>query len=442
MLEQKCRDRGLIPQGAKCGIKEICSAAEAMGALPSIPPMEGRGDNEAEMPILTAHRILLGAISRRPQKITDKARFRYVMYRAPADPKLLSVVLRLLPRHPEHIDAFTAYFSNYGRHRGIATAALKYLASGVPYSYVRGELWHLIARLAFPDELRRGLDMARKDALGRSRCVVLSWGVMHFLMRCKLYGLIRDSRRLNKEHPISRSLLAPQFNAKEFTPGGHIVTLLKGNLMEQLAGARAMQRQNVSLAELGLRQSDLQASCIASLKALGVIQRQLHRGSRDYIGEILSSLYKCVKVPLWRELLGAEYEHALQVLIEAKDRYPGSYSDWLALQDSFSDLVTRQFMAFMKANGIPGHMPTFRGTKLEKYGKFLMSGSNFSRNHPVIANNLYDIHNRRNRLPGSHPYDEKGGARNKFLKKHERDALASKVKLAFDEIATVVAAHI
>jgi hypothetical protein len=394
------------------------------------------------MSIYAARRILQRAVSKRPQRITDKARFRFVMYRAPADPQMLCLVLRLLPRHPEHIDAFTTYFSNYGRHRSIVTAALKYLASGVPYSYVRGELWHLIARLASPKVLRQGLDMARKDARERSRCVVLSWGVMHFLMRCELYGYIQDSRRLAKENPISRSLLAPQFNAKEFTPNGHIVTLLKGRPMDQLAGARAMQRHKGSLSLLGLSQSDLPASCIVSLKALGVIQRQLHRGSRDYVGEILSALFKCVKVSLWRELLGTEYEHALQVLIEAKDRYPGAYSDWLGLQDSFGDLVIRQFMAFLRQKGLRGHMPTARNGMLEKYGRLLSPKLIFAQTYPLIATCLRDIHTRRNRLPGSHPYDERGGAKNQFLKKRERDVLAVKAKVAYDEIANIVKRHI
>ncbi|MBL0381541.1 MAG: hypothetical protein JKP90_18315 [Desulfofustis sp. PB-SRB1] len=102
-----------------------------------------------------ARLIIASAIGNKPQKVKDKARFRFVMYRAPIDSEILKIVLRLLPRHPEHIDAFIAYFSNYGRRRSIVKSALDYLESAVPYSYVRGELWHLIARLAGADEMRR-----------------------------------------------------------------------------------------------------------------------------------------------------------------------------------------------------------------------------------------------------------------------------------------------
>ncbi|MBL0379403.1 MAG: hypothetical protein JKP90_06990 [Desulfofustis sp. PB-SRB1] len=119
-----------------------------MGALPSIAPTDGRDNAEQLMSATEARLIIASAIGNKPQKVKDKARFRFVMYRAPIDSEILKIVLRLLPRHPEHIDAFIAYFSNYGRRRSIVKSALDYLESAVPYSYVRGELWHLIARLA------------------------------------------------------------------------------------------------------------------------------------------------------------------------------------------------------------------------------------------------------------------------------------------------------
>lgn len=441
-LEQQCRNRGLIPQSSKCGIKELSSAAEAMGSLPSIPPQDGRGENEPPMKASAARKLLAGAIASRPYEIKDKSRFRFVMYRAPADSEILGRVLRLLPRHPEHIDAMAAYFGNYRQSRRIVVAALDYLASGVPYSYVRGELWHMVARLAPTAVLQHGLDLARQDARRRSRCVALSWGVMHYLMRCESAGLAQNDQRLSSENPISLSLLAPLFCDMGHKSARRIVRLLKGRtLMEQFAGARAMQRQRMSLADLGLRQRDLRPSCIVSLKALGVIQRQLHVEVRDYVGDKLTELYNCVKVPIWRTLLGAEYEFALQVLIEAAVRYPGACSDWLSLQDSFGDLALRQFMRFLSEKRLPGHMATANEDRLVKYGRLIVAGSAFQRQYPQIADPLRSIHNRRNTLPGSHPYADRGGSRNRYLTRNERDALTIEVKSAFDEIAAVVAQH-
>lgn len=441
-LEQECRHRGLIPQSAKFDIRELHSAQEAMGSLPSIAPQDGRRPKEEEMSAAQARKLLLSAIAGRPQRIRDKARFRYVMYRAPADREVLKIVIRLLPRHPEHIDAFVAHFSNYAKGVNILRAAIDYLQSGVPYSYVRGELWHLIARFADKADMRRLLAIARKDARGRSRCVALSWGVMHFLFRCEEAGLLRDGRRLAKENPISRSLLAPIFNTREFTRTGHAVRLLKGTLMEQLAGARELQRRKVKLAALGLRQRDLPESCKTALSSLGVVGRRHGLTERDWIAESFAKLYGCDGKKVWRDLLDGEYEHAQQFLIEAEVRFAGSYSEWLNLQDAIGDIATRKFFEFLRTKSLPGFSTTVETSgKLVDYGKLIAVSSPFDRTYPVIAESLRSLHERRNRLPVSHPYAKRGGAKSTWLTKKERDALVSKVRLAMDGIAGVFEAN-
>jgi len=439
MLEQMCRHRGLIPQSSKFEVCKLNSAQEAMGSLPSIPPTDSREASEPEMSEREALSIIQTAISGRPLKIIDKSRFRYVMYRAPASTKILNVVLKLLPRHPEHIDAFVAYFSNFGRRPRIARAALDFLEKEVPYSYVRGELWHVVARLGTRDLLTRGLPLAREDARKRARCVGLSWGVMHYLIRCEMEGIARIGRRLAREHPISRSLLAPKFLDREFSKGGHAETLLIGTLMEQLVGARELQRRKVTLNKLGLRQRDLPHPCKTALLSLGVIKRRRGRSEQDWIGKILVELYRCVELPIWRDILNTEYEHALQILIEAKARFPGAYSEWLALQDSFNDIVIRQFFDFLRARGLPGHSNTRASNgKLIDYGKLISPGSKFDTSYPDAAKALRKVHQRRNNIPGSHPYDKKGGTRNKWLTKKERDSLVLELKLALDTISSVV----
>ena len=144
LLEQECRELGLIPQSTKFEIRKLTSAEDAMGILPSIAPTDTQDPAEPPMSAVEALDILATAVEGRPQRIKDKSRFRYVMFRAPRNTEILNIVRRLLPRHPEHIDAFVAYFTNFIRRRSIARTALYYLESGVPYLYVRGELWHLM----------------------------------------------------------------------------------------------------------------------------------------------------------------------------------------------------------------------------------------------------------------------------------------------------------
>jgi len=442
MLEQMCRHRGLIPQSKKFEIRALSSAEDAMGSLPSIPPGDGKERGETAMSVVEARRLFKSAVGGKPLKITDKSRFRYVMYRAPQNSKLLTAALMMLPRHPEHIDAFVAYFSNFTRRRRIARAAIRYLQTGLPYSYVRGELWHVIARLGGADELAEALPVAREDAGKRGECVALSWGVMHFLIRCQQVGLSRIGRRLASEKPLSRAFLSPILPEREFSRDGRVRELLRGTPEEQLAAARELQQRGVALTALGLRQRDLSALCRDSLRALGVIHRR-HRRMTDWVAEGLAALYGCADVRIWRKLLVGEYEHASQILVEARARYAGAYSEWLALQDSFNNIAVRQFFLFLEANGLPGHSRTITRTDNHvKYGSLIQRNGPFDLYYAAEAALLRRVHTRRNRLPGSHPYDERGGARNRWLEKPERNDLACAVRDALNGLAAAVQAYL
>jgi hypothetical protein len=435
-LEQLCRNRGLIPQSKKFEIRELHSLRDAMGALPSLAPTDGKDHMEPEMTNSKAQEILRSAVGGKPLKIRDKSRFRYVMYRAPEDGKFLSLVLTLMPRHPEHVDAFVAYFANFGQRRSIARAVLKYLGSELPYSYVRGELWHILARVGSPDELKKGLPLARADAGKRADCLALSWGVMHFLMHCGTKNLSGLGRRLASESSLSRALLAPIFSEKQFLRDGFAKTMLQGTVEEQLATVRELQRRQLSLKRLGLCQRDLSALCRNSLRSLGVIHRR--RGVQtDWIADRLTKLYGCPNVRIWRSLLGTEYEHALQILVEAEARFLGAYSEWLGLQDSFNDVMIRQLFLLLRTKGLPGHSRLIGGNRIVKYGSLIAAGAPFDMQYPDEAALLRKMHDRRNQLPGSHPYDERGGQKNRWLTRRERDALALTAKDVLTRIATL-----
>ena len=441
VLEQECLNRGLIPQSAKFAINKIRSPADAMGALPSVPPPDHGGVPEPTLPERKARTLLSTSIGGRPQKVTDKTRFRFVMYRAPKDTEILKTVLRLLPRHPEHIDAFVGYFANFGKRRSVARAALDYLEAGVPYTYVRGELWHVVARLAGRQELQRGLRIARVDSRGRSRCVALSWGVMHFLMRCEQEGLVNLGHRLKAENPLSRSLLAPKLSDREFLEKRHADTLLKGEQIEQLAGARELQKRRITLDDLGIAQSELSPFCRTTLSALGVIRRR-RKTDKDYILDKLVGSYGCLQLAIWRELLATEYEHALQILMEAEAQFSGNPSGWLGTQDSFNDIVVRQFLIFLKKKNLKGQMTLVdKNGQLIFYGVLIGNSGQFANAYPTEAAAFRTLHNRRNNLPGSHPYDQKGGARSRWLKKNEQDSLIQHLKVALDGVAKVVEKH-
>lgn len=438
ILEKLCRERGLIPQGSKFGIKGLKSAEEAMGSLPSIPPTDGRQTDEPAMTVVKAWQLLLSALNKKHSLIEDKSRFRYVMYRATENPVVLRHILRLLPRHPEHIDAFMAYLANYTRSRSVVNAVIRYLESRVPYSYVRGELYHLLARIGKRGDLRRALPLARAEARKRSDCMALSWGVMHFLIRCEKENIAGIGRRLNTECALSRALLAPVLPDRAFTPKQVIAQMLCGKLEEQLAAAREMQKRKVFLRNLNLTQRQIKAHACRSLRALGVIQRSLRHNS-DWIADKLATRYKCTDIHIWQPLLGPEYQHALQILIEADACFDSSRSNWLSLQDSFNNVLVRQLFVYLDSRGKPGHSKTTgRDGKLVDFGILLQVGGPFDNTYPTEVSLLRDIHERRNQLPGSHPYDKKGGAKNRFLKKIEQSPMVAMLKYIYQCFIMIV----
>lgn len=437
-LEQKVRERGLIPQSSKFEIRKLRTAQEAIGKLPSLAPTHAKQSDGPELPDGLALSYLKASIQGRPQKIFDKSRFRYVAYRAAASTSFLALMLRLLPRHPEHIDAFVAYFNNYSKSRRVARSALNYLNTDLPYAYVRGELWHLVARLGSEREYSDGLELARADARKRSQCPALSWGVMHFLTKCDQKGIAKIGRRYRSEHPLSRSLLVPILPQREFSNKGIARDMLQGSTLEQTACAREMQKRSVSLVKLGLNHQDLPLSAGISLKCLGVIRRR-NNSRKDWISQVFSSVYSCNKADIWRRLFGTEYEHALQISIEMQDRCQGSRSDWLSLQDSINDILTRELIGLLHRNGyLTNQSLVNRKNELVKYGSLIQLNSPFSNSYTSIADRFRTIHQRRNQLPGSHPYDQKGGARNRWLTKPEQTDLISRQRLALNDVIACV----
>jgi hypothetical protein len=151
----------LIPQSSKFSVSHASGLTEALGALPSIVEATGREAYEREMDEATATAILREAIKGRPSQVVDKSRLRYVLYRSGPSREVLKWTLKLLPRHPDHIDAFAAFLQNYASSARIMRHLTVMLKAGVLYDYVHGELWLIAARIGRPSELTTLLRAAR-----------------------------------------------------------------------------------------------------------------------------------------------------------------------------------------------------------------------------------------------------------------------------------------
>lgn len=129
----ECRRWSLIPQGSKFKVSYAKDVTEALGTLPSIAEPTERDSDETDMDEAMAVEILRAAVGSRPLRVTDRSRLRFVLYRSGASRTILNKILNLLPVHPEHIDAFAAFFQNYSKSRLIVQHVTALARSAFPF---------------------------------------------------------------------------------------------------------------------------------------------------------------------------------------------------------------------------------------------------------------------------------------------------------------------
>lgn len=442
-LEVICRSLGLSPQGKKFRIEEATSVEEALGHLPSIaPPDNVTGGAELRITTDRAERLFSEALVGRPYRIADKSKARYVLYRSPPSRKLRNWVALLLPRHPEHIDAFVHYLTNHSRSVEIERVAKAMLSDGTPYTYVRAELWHVLARIGGAATLREMRERALQDLAEHKDSLPLEWGCLAFLIACEEAGLGRVRGRVKRARPLTQALLAPAFPEGYFEAGGPVGELLSSSDYHAgIASAVELPSRRLTHRDFGHLSRDLTPAVQATLRELRII-RSPGLGAVDQIATVLAARYDCLAQPIWRPLLGQEYGHALQILRQADALFDSHRSQWLQYQNSFNDAATRAFVGFLAKHGLPGTNKLVRPDGgLVKFGSIVQPNGPCDRNHGVFAGAMRSCNDRRNKLPGSHPYDDKGGAKNTFLRKAEQNTLRVELQAAYNYLVSFVAAR-
>jgi retron-type reverse transcriptase len=417
-LEHSCRELGLIPHADKFAVQEAKSVDDAVGSLPSLAIEQSK---KPWLEAQDAEDLLRSALVGKPQYIKDKSRVRFVMFRAEKSKKVLTYCLRLIPRHPEQIDAFVSYLSNYATSKRIENALADLLENGMPYDYVRGELWLVLSRIASSDCLKKMATAAKNDAFLSNSSVTLQWGAVSFLLRCEQIGHVRVSNRIPKCNPLVQSLLIPNLSEEHYKRDKLVSAILKDGPPEPgLAISHELVRRCLSVSDLGLRNRDLCACVQNCYKGVGIIGRRRNAGI-DPIGQIITRRYGTAYSLRWRALLGDQYNHALMILNDAESAYDIARSQWIQHQNSFNDIVVRCIINHLSANGLPGAMKTVnRKGELIPFGNILDSRKPLFVAYPYVARPLKDLNDRRNKVPGSHPYSTKGGMQNKHLTRQEQ----------------------
>jgi hypothetical protein len=400
-----------------------------MGMLPSISdPQHEAGAEKVER--TQARQAFLSAIGGKPYRVIDKTRLRYILYRAEPESGLLALVLQLIPRHPEHADAFFDYLGQFEYRKPIERLCLGLVANN-PYPYVRGEAWHVLARYlkekgsqaraASADLVTRAIGIAKVKA---QENFPERWGACHFLCVSEALSSAHHSRFAKYQAPLLQSLIAPVLPDGAFARGEAVDIYLRRSTPEPgLSVCAALHARALGPATFGLTAAELPSQVANTLRELGVISAP---GPRvDPIAEILNRRYGIQPSRSWHVLLAADYVHALGLLKQAEVAFAGGRSFWLACQNSFNQAIFLALQRHLAAIAHPAACTIRDKTgQLVDFGNTLDANGPFSKNCPSIGACFREMNQRRNRLPVSHPYEKKTGEvcqhlgapeRNRFL---------------------------
>ena len=443
-LERHCRERGLIPQTGKFAIKRARNVQEALGMLPSISDPQHEGAGSEKIDKKQARRTLHSAIGGKPYRVTDKTRLRFVLYRAEPDTELLRLVLRLIPRHPEHADAFFTYLGRFGYRRPIERLCLD-LVRNNPYPYVRGEAWHVLAkycrnaRSMTAADLRAFTNRAVNIAKDNSReNFVEKWGACHFLCVSEEVTSGHHSRWLKYQAPLLQSLLAPVLPGGAFQKGEVVDTFLRRSRIEPgLSVCSSLQARLLTPSTFGLTVAKLPAQVANTLRELGVISSP--RSRVDPIAEILNARYSVPRGKSWYTLLAPQYIHALGLLKQAEAVFAGGRSFWLQCQNSFNQTVFLALQRHLSTTGHPAACTTIdKKGQIIDFGVTLDANQPFSKHCPTIGACFRDMNTRRNHLPVSHPYEKKTAAQSLPLKAQERNQFVARLRTAYADFVALM----
>ncbi len=443
-LERHCRERGLIPQTGKFAIRAAHSVEDALGMLPSISDPQHEGAGKEKINKNQALSTFRSAIGGKPYRVVDKTRVRFVLYRAEPDAELLKLVLRLIPHHPEHADAFFTYLGRFGYRKPIERLCLE-LVERSPYPYVRGEAWHVLAKYSrksgsaiarnLPALTDRAINIAKdksKENFGEK------WGGCHFLCVSEELTSRRHSRWLKHQVALLQSLLAPTLPERAFRKGEVVETFLRRSSPEPgLSVCSALHERGLTLASFGLRSARIPSQVVNTLRELGVISSAGARA--DPISEILWARYEVPRGKSWRTLLAAEYDHALGLLKQAEAAFDGGRSFWLACQNSFNQTVFLALQGHLATTGHPAACTTVnRRGQLVDFDVTLDAKGVFSTHCPTIGGCFRDMNTRRNHLPVSHPYEKKTAAQSRYLRAQERNRFIARLHTAYADFVALM----
>lgn len=437
-LDILCKSRGLIPNSDKTKIKKVSSADMLVDGIPDVKSYFDDGSKSALTKAAVEKRILDAVDIKDKIEVKDRTLFRFILFYAPQSEDILKIVLGTWEHYPEHTDAYVIFLENYQRNDDIVSLAIRLLEAKYPYDYVQGELWKLVARMGSNAELNRLVQLAIDTVKNPNSGTASKFGVYIFFCQCDKARLGNYEKWIMYEDKsLVQALVAPYLQIDSTSGMETSKKFLSRTLPDVYLGlVRPMIESGMSFQSFGKNPAQFPVVAQQVYNAAGISGHIIP--SPDAIGNLITKRYSVKKWNKWKDLLQGEYDHAFMELKFADFHFESHLSSWLNYQDAFNEIVFRSMKIFLANKNAAGAISLVNknGDRLD-YG-VLLGNSNFKLAYPILQDGLQKTHNRRNSVPGSHPYDKKTGNKASPLKKKEQKTLKLYLDNTYNEIIKIV----
>ncbi len=434
LLEELCKERGLIPQSKKYAITKAKTLEDAIGKMPSLTSEEKVYIFSSED---EAYQLFESALSEESEGKIDYTKLKFILKVSGPNKKILEEVKKLIGKFPNLIDVFCSFLSQYHLDESIGEFLFKaYLEKEPsPYAYVEGQLWELLARYQYLDNRTEKISKACeriKDSYDR---YALKKGLYRFLCSSPKPTILKW---LNTEgSTLIQAMTIPYLPMACYQNSAEMQGLIKTCFgRSDFESALVLIKDLIAYEHQGLLDYK-----IANLAKSSVIQNTLteldliQQGSNlDPIGEILHRRFGIKHSDVWKKILGSEYAHANQVLYFAETSFHIDKNSWAGWQDSFNDILVRCFIEAYAIKYPKAEFPELvEKGKLIDYGRLLDPKNKFSQTFQNIQKGFYDFHGNLRKNPVTHPYDKKTQKRTNFIDSQKQTESIDWLKSSYSE---------
>jgi len=442
-----CKKHGLIPQSAKISIRKIKSIEDFKTFEESGDPEEDESDLE-DLGRDEAETIFFDSVDEKTGDLLIKSTIKYVLKRSGPSPRIKSFLLANLTRNLQFTEEIFTFFENY-----IDDANVRKRVEGLlwnRFDFVRAHAWFFMAKSISNitnAHRKTHINYAINEVRKKSDNTLARMGALLFLIKAEQEGHGALSNFIQSESTwFNKAVLANELPPRILTQSQVMkVYFGKTNFEPSMMLGPHFHRNGLSPRDSGITAKSIKSQTKNIYKELGLI-RKTASTNIDPVGEILTNRYGVDHWTKWKDLLAFEYDHALGILKQGDRLYYKSKDKWLSDQNSFNNSLFLAMIETLTINNLPGNNVQINhqngnrrpfGTLVSRHNM-----NDFVQNYPNVADAFHKVNERRNNLPGSHPYDLKSFARTKPLSESERADLTQSLTIAYNEIIQIFDPHI